>query len=147
LLTWKFLHVVSMFAGVTLLIGGTVYFEALVRTRHAPTIARFGKSMKPYEVTGVTLVTLGVISGLIYGKVGGFGLGSPWLVFAYVMVGLLFVLGPLEGAMIDRIFAAAMAGDTERMNAGIDDRRRRVLTVTSMVIYVVVIYDMVKKPF
>jgi uncharacterized membrane protein len=148
---WKFLHILSMFAGVTLLVGLSVFSERLIATHDVATIRRAGARFKVMEKLGIAAVSVGVVFGLIAAIVGSFDLTKTWLVIAYVLVALLFALGPLEGRRFSRVTTAAEASPDDRpsaeLTAAIEDPARRRLTAVSIALYVAVIFVMVTKPF
>jgi uncharacterized membrane protein len=78
--------------------------------------------------------------------VGPFDLLQSWLVIAYVLVAVLLVLGPIESAMLRRVFEAASAESDDTLDAAISDTRRSALTIASAALYVAVIFVMVTKP-
>jgi multisubunit Na+/H+ antiporter MnhG subunit len=144
---WKFLHILSMFSGVTLLVGGSLFFEAVARTRDAGSIARFGKAMKRFETLGVVFVILGVGFGLAFATAEDVDLLAGWLIAAYVLVGLLFIIGPIESAMVAKVVEAAESGDQAALDIQIRRETRAMLNILSVMIYGAIIYDMVMKPF
>lgn len=148
---WKFLHILSMFAAVTLLVGGSLFYERIVHSRDVAAIRRFAKVLKPLENLGIGLVILGIVFGLVTVAVANFDYTQGWLVIAYVLVGLLFVLGPIESASLAKVATAAEASPLDapspELVAAIQNRGRIVLQVVSTLLYVVIIFDMVVKPF
>ena len=148
---WKVLHVVSMFSAVTLLVGGSVYFDLIVRKRDARLLARFGSlAMGPLANVGVALIVAGIVFGIVTAIVGDFDLTETWLVIAYVIAVLLFILGPIEGRLAARaIEAAEAAGDgwPEELAKVAEDPRRTALSWASPLLYVAIFVDMVAKPF
>jgi hypothetical protein len=79
--------------------------------------------------------------------VGPFDLLQSLLVIAYVLVAVLLVLGPIESAMLRRVFEEASAeGDDDVLDAAIADTRRSALTIVSAALYVAIIFVMVTKP-
>jgi uncharacterized membrane protein len=143
---WKFLHIASMFAAATLLVGGSLFAERIVRTRDRAVISRFGAVLRPLENLGVALGIAGITFGFVTAIVGPFGLLEPWLITAYVLVAVMFALGPIESAMLARVFEAATAADDTALAAAISDTRRTMLTFVSAALYVAVIFVMVTKP-
>jgi len=143
---WKFLHIVSMFSAVTLLIGGSVFAERLFSTRDAPAIARFHGALKPLETLGIIFIVAGIVFGLVTAIVGPFDLTQTWLIIAYVLVAALFVLGPYESVIYNRIFEAAADGDAAALDAAAADTKRKALVVIDIVLYVAIIFVMVTKP-
>jgi hypothetical protein len=148
---WKVLHVVSMFAAVTLLVGGSLYFDVIVRKRDAQLLARFGSlAMGPLTNVGVGLIVAGLVFGLVTAIVGDFDLTETWLVIAYVIAVLLFILGPIEGRLAARAIEAAEASGgrwTDELAKVAEDPRRSALSWASTALYVAIIVDMVAKPF
>jgi multisubunit Na+/H+ antiporter MnhG subunit len=146
---WKFLHILSMFTAVTLLVGISVFGGRVIATRDLAAIRRFGVVYPPLERAGIAAASLGVIFGLITAIVGPWDLTEGWLVTAYVLVVALFALGPVEGRMFAKVAEAAgeTDGDEPKLAALLADRRRPTLTLFSIVLYVAVIFTMVTKPF
>ena len=148
---WKFLHILSMFTGVTILVGMGMLFERVAHTRDVGAIRRVGPVVKTIGNIGIAGVSLGVVFGIVTAIVGDLGLASTWLIVAYVLVGLLFVLGPIEGAHAGKVTAAAVASPIEQpspeLEALVTDPKWPLLSYGSVVLYVLVIFDMVVKPF
>ena len=144
---WKFLHILSMFSGVTLLVGGSLFFEAVARSRDAGAIAKVGRAMKRMETIGIISIILGIGFGLAFATAADYDLMDGWLIFAYVMVALLFVIGPIESAMVAKVVEVAESGDQEALDIQVRRETRATLSILSLLIYVALIYDMVMKPF
>lgn len=96
-------------------------------------------------------VIVGVIFGIITAVVGPFDLSQAWLVIAYVLVVALFVLGPIESAMLRRVFDAGRSSPVDapstELEAAIANPRRTAITWVSILLYALIIVDMVTKPF
>ena len=117
MLTWRvkmlitvliFLHVLTMFAVVTLHSGPQVLIVAARRSQPAaiPGIAR------AYATSGRLVPPLGILGGLLglaAALVGGYDLGAPWLLIAYA----LFLAIIVYGARVSVPFVSAL-GDTVR---------------------------------
>ena len=148
---WKFFHIVSMFAAVSLFVGTSVLFGRLVGTRDVVAIRRFEGVAVPVVRVAIGLVLLGLVFGLITVNDENFSYTQGWLIAAYLIFGALFALGPFEGRWQARIFAAAKASPDDapspELEAMIANTGRRAVVLTSMVLYVAIIYDMVMKPF
>jgi hypothetical protein len=148
---WKFFHIVSMFAAVSLFVGTSVLFERLVATRDVPAIRRFEGVAGPVVRAAIAIVLLGLVFGLITVNDEGFSYTQGWVVAAYVLFFALFALGPFEGRWQVRIFTAARESPDDapspRLEALITSTARRAIVWSSMVLYVLIIYDMVRKPF
>ena len=148
---WKFLHVVSMFAAVGLFLGVSVLFERMVGTRNVVAIRGFERVVLPVVRVAIGLVLLGLVFGLITVGDENFSYTDTWVVIAYVIYAALFALGPFEGRWQVKIFAAAKASPDDapspELEALIANTGRKAITVTSIVLYGLIIYDMVMKPF
>ena len=148
---WKFLHILSMFTGVTLLVGVSLFGSRIIATRDVAAIRRYAVVYPPLERAGIAAVSLGVVFGFITAIVGPWDLTQGWLVTAYVLVVALFALGPIEGRMYKQVADAAARSEgndvTTELATLIDDRRRNTLTIMSVVLYIAVIFTMVTKPF
>ena len=150
MLIFKFLHILSMFAGVTLLIGGSVYFLFAARRRDPAPVAALAKIFGPLENIGVVFVVVGIVFGLVTAAVGQLDFTDGWLIVAYVLMALLFILGPIESRLTARVMEAATASPdapSPEFLARLDDRRLLWLTIISTFLYVLIIADMVLKPF
>jgi hypothetical protein len=154
----------SMFAAVTVLVGGAIYFERMAHTDDARAIIRIHAAIAPFEKLGIGLFVLAILFGLATALTGQLDLTAPWLLIAYVLTASLFVLGPLEGARYARIVKVAerVAAATDEASTGgvmasgeavaelhqaTHDPTLRAMTAASIVIYLVIIFDMVNKPF
>jgi len=145
---WKFFHIVSMFSAVTLLVGGDVLFHALRRTGDRAALRRFLAVVNPLFGAGVGLLTLGVVFGLVTAATGGFDFLARWLVGAYVIVAVLYVVGLVVGLPYYRNASRALAtdGDAATVRRVLDDPRGWGSLAISAVGYVAIIFLMVVKP-
>ena len=150
MLIFKFLHIVSMFAAVTLLVGGSISFALIAHRRDPQLIVRFSPILSRIEGTGVVVAIAGVVFGVLTALTGGFDLLDGWLIVAYAITITLFILGPIESVFAGRVITAAEASpDTPspELKAQLADRRGDFLAIVSTVLYVLIIADMVFKPF
>ena len=139
-----FLHILTMFAVVTLHSGPQVLIVAARRSQPAaiPGIAR------AYARSGRLVPPLGIIGGLLglaAAFVGGYDLFAPWLLIAY----LLFLAIIVYGARVSVPFVSSL-GDTVQDGRKIDadilgSRLPRIFAIDAG-IYALVIADMVLKP-
>ena len=146
---FKFLHVLSMFGAVTLLVGTTVYVNLVFLRREPSTIVAVGPIASRVAAGGIVLAILGVVFGALAAMSGSFDLTAGWLLLAYAIVVALFVLGAYEGRVMNRVgeVAARSAGTVSgELAALLDDRRLPAIAVVSVALYVLVIYDMIAKP-
>ena len=146
----KVLHVIGMFSAVTILVGGSIYFERIARTEEPRLILAAHRSFKALENLGVGLLILAIVFGVATAIVARFDLTRPWLLIAYVLTAALFVLGPMESARYGAIVRAAEAAEdgraTPELRSAVHDRGLLWLSTASVVLYVAIIIDMVAKP-
>jgi hypothetical protein len=149
-LLFKFLHIATMFSAVTALVGTSLIFELALHRGDVPSIRSVWKLVSPTESVGVILVIGGIVFGLLTALTLGLDFFAPWLLIAYVLTVILFILGPIESRMYGRIFALADASQTDEpgpeLRAAIADPRVRWLTIVSILLYVAIIFVMVVKP-
>jgi uncharacterized membrane protein len=147
---FKFLHVLSMFGAVTLLVGTTIYVNLVFRRRDPATIAAIGPIASRVALGGIILAILGVVFGLLAAMTGSFDMTAGWLLFAYAIVVILFVLGSYEGRLMNRVGEVAARSEgtaSTELAQALDDWRLPAIAVVSIVLYVLVIFDMIAKPF
>ena len=147
---WKFLHIVSMFAAVTLLFSHDVVFFRAARSGDVHTLRRIASQAKGVINIGIAVFFLGIGFGLVTALVGGIPLTAPWLLTAYGIVVVMIVLGLLvETPYQDRLAEAAeRSGEepSEELRSLLASPKRYWLLVSGA-LYVAVIFDMVVKPF
>ena len=92
-----------------------------------------------------------MVFGLSPAIVGPFDLTETWLIVAYVLMTMLFALGPIEGNGFRQVTEAANAGrdrcSVSELMAALHHRRRPSLTLISVVLYGQSFFVMVTKPF
>jgi uncharacterized membrane protein len=148
----KFLHIASMFVGVSLVLGmgsvaGLVARQGDVRAIRS-TFPIFNSLARFIPVFFV----LGLVFGLGTAWVGGFDLLRPWLLIAYVLFIAATVLGAgIEGPWQQEVLAAATASPEDAPSSElmgiVHDRRERFAFWATFVILAEFIVDMVFKPF
>jgi hypothetical protein len=150
---WKLLHILVMFAAVTLFFGGNILLHRVVASGHVPTIRRFIGLVDPLFRGGLGLLTLGVVLGLVTAATGGWSLLATWLVIGYVLVAAIYLVGFVIGVPWYRgvgVAAAASSDDdpvpSPALRAAIADRRGRLDLGLSTALYIAVIAVMVLKP-
>lgn len=147
---WKYLHILSMVSAVTLLVGGDVLFHALRRTGDIAALRRFLGVVNPIFRVGVGMLTLGVILGLVTAATGSFSFAAGWLILAYLLVAVLYLIGLVVGLPYYKGAEAALArGDDPAMpgtHAALADIRGVGSMAASVVLYAAIIFLMVAKP-
>ncbi|MBA2631570.1 MAG: hypothetical protein H0U86_00995 [Chloroflexi bacterium] len=141
-----FLHIVTMFALVAFHSGPQILALAAARTGQKSAL---GSIAGLYERTGRAVPPLGILGalfGIATGLTGGFNLLAPWLLIAYALFVLLVVYGGMVSyPYIVRIGEAARE---DRPNwEQLIGRRLTVIVTSDALLLVLIIADMVVKPF
>lgn len=148
---WKFLHILSMFAGVTLLFGTDALFHRAAGARDITALRKLVAWSGPLVAAGIVLVLAGIGFGFATAIVGPFDLTQGWLIAAYVLVGAIIVLGfAVETPYQNRIGRALEATRGETPSPELDALLRspiRHVSWVSAALYGAVIFVMVVKPF
>ena len=151
MLVFKFLHIASMFAAVTLVFGSIVFLDMLARRADAAAYLRLDALVKRTDMIGAGLFLIGLVFGFATALTGPFELTASWLILAYVLVAGIFV----EGILItiprySHIREVAMSSDPAVAGASIArlvrDPRHVALVAMVTVLWLGVIYVMVVKP-
>lgn len=93
MLIFKFLHIASMFAAVTLIFGSIVFMDLLARRGDAATYLRLDGLAQRTDMLAVGLFLMGLVFGFATALTGEFDLTASWLILAYVLVAVIFVEG------------------------------------------------------
>jgi hypothetical protein len=150
-LVFKFLHIASMFAAVTLIFGSIVFADLLARRGEAATYLRFDAVMQRTDLVALGLFLAGLAFGFVTALAGGIDLTASWLVLAYILVAAMV----LEGIFLtipryNHIRQVAMQGDPATAGAEIARLVRApahvALVVLVAILWLGVIYVMVVKP-
>ena len=151
-LTLLFLHITTMIGAVAFSYGpGTVLFLT-VRTRQYAVARALILATAPIERLLPAFYVVGGLFGLATAINFGFNLLAPWLVIAYV----LFVVATGTGATVharyhrrlERLFAGAAEGPiSEEVAIALADPRERTAVLMDYVVIVLILFDMVVKPF
>ena len=146
----KVIHIISMFAGVTILVGGEWFYLRSMRRADIPAMRAFARIYGRMDRMGIGLLSLGVVFGLATAATGGFDFSAHWLIAAYILVIALYAVGFSSTPFLLRVgrLVNSTAGDEPgpELAAAIRSRAPVVTAVTSLVLYALVIADMVIKP-
>lgn len=160
MLIFKALHILSMFAAVTLLVGEHLFYAAAVWRRDVRALAAIRRlSVRPFylaegaPVVAVGLLLAGVVFGLLTALTGGLDLLAGWLIAAYVLMAAILVLGGspwvrrLARLGDEAIEAEAGGRPAEEVVQAMAGSHAGLLFVLAAAIFAAIILDMVLKPF
>jgi hypothetical protein len=160
MLIFKALHILSMFAAVTLLVGEHLFYAAAVWRRDVRALAAIRRlSVRPFylaegaPVVAVGLLLAGVVFGLLTALTGGLDLLAGWLIAAYVLMAAILVLGGspwvrrLARLGDEAIEAEAGGRPVEEVVQAMAGSHAGLLFVIAAAIFAAIILDMVLKPF
>ena len=148
---FKFLHILTMFAAVTLMFGGELLFHLLRRRDDLPGLRRFLEVVFPVFRIGVGLLTLGVAFGLLAAMTIGFSLTAGWLLLAYALIAAIYLIGfgvgvPYFNRVRDVLDDSSLQPSAPEVRRVLDDPRWIVDLGVSVFLYVAIIFVMVVKP-
>jgi hypothetical protein len=150
-LVLKFLHILSMFGAVTLVVGSIVFLDLVGRSRDIVSYRRLDAIVQRTDLVAVVLFLAGIVLGFLTAFAGGFDLTAGWLILAYVLVGALL----LEAFLFtlpwySKIREAANNADDARAAAEVERLLRTphhvVLVAVIVLLWASVIFVMVVKP-
>ena len=93
MLLFKFLHIASMFAAVTLIFGSIVFLDLLARRADVEAYLRLDGLVKRTDIVAIGLFLMGLVFGFATALTGAFDLTASWLILAYVLVAGILVEG------------------------------------------------------
>lgn len=141
-----FLHVVIMFAAVSLAAGTKIIF--LVATRRGDRALVAGLSALPLDRMVPALYAVGGLFGLTTALAFGYSLLAGWLVIAYLLFAVLAALGVgYSGPLMARMHAVASDTEADPEAFARVMRRFQLDAVVSMGALALLVADMVFKPF
>lgn len=151
MLIFKFLHIVSMFGAVTLIVGSILFLDIVGRNRDVAAYRRLDAVVQRTDMVALGLFLAGLVFGFLTALTGGFDLAASWLVLAYILVGALFAEGFLVTIpWYSRIRDAANDPDETRAAANVErllrSPRHLVLVTVIVLLWAAVIFVMVVKP-
>lgn len=156
MLIFKVLHVLSMFAAVTLLMGDAFFLGLAFRRGDVRALATFQRLVgRRSTVIGSSLFLLGIVFGLLTAATGGIDFFKGWLIAAYVLIVAVFAVNgsPLVQRMPklarEALDAESGRGSVEEVASGMSRARNGVLVAVALnaALFVALIADMVLKPF
>jgi hypothetical protein len=150
---FKFLHISTMIAAVTLALGPSYVFDRVAATGDVVATRVFLTRMAIFDRLIPGFFVTGAVLGLLAAATIGFDLLAPWLVVAYVLfigvMGMHATFGNRWRAALGRAAAAVPAGTATSPDLATiaSATTGKVVYWTTVIVTVVIVYDMVAKPF
>ena len=155
MLIFKALHILSMFSVVAMEIGAEFLFAFAIARRDVRALATVHRILEQARLgpISIALFLSGVVFGLLTALTGGFDFLAGWLIAAYILVAVIFVGG---SRLWPKVFLplGAKAVEAESGQRPVDDVVREMAAsraiwwhVAMATIFVLIILDMVLKPF
>ncbi len=147
-----FLHIVTMFTAVAISYGPLAVVRLAARTDRTENVRGVVAAGKPLGLAIPVLYVVGGLLGLTAAIVSSVNLLAPWLVIAYVLWVVAMLIGArLTGPWVERVGEAAVAAPDGPiggpLQALLTDPRVLAINVIDVVVVVVIVFDMVLKPF
>jgi Mn2+/Fe2+ NRAMP family transporter len=155
MLLFKALHILSMFAAVTFLVGEALLYGRAIWRRDVAGLAAARRMLGPRPLIGVAFLVAGIVFGALAAVTGAIDLLEGWLIAAYVAVLALFAVNASPWVQrLPRLGEAALQASPEGPSA--DEIHRAieaarpstvVVVIVNVVLFAAIILDMVLKPF
>jgi uncharacterized membrane protein len=155
MLIFKALHILSMFSVVTMEIGAEFLFVFAIARRDVRALATVHRILEQARLGPISIAVFasGVVFGLLTVLTGGFNFLAGWLIAAYVLVAVIFVGGSRLWPKV-LLPLGAKAVEAEAGQRPVEDVVRDMVAsravwwfVAMSTIFVLIILDMVLKPF
>jgi hypothetical protein len=151
---FKALHILSMFAMVTIEIGAEFLYAFAISRRDARALATIHRTLEQARagLLSVGALVSGVAFGLLTAATGGFDFLDGWLIAAYALVGAFLVTTSLSLRGVLKLGRAAVEADQgqrpiEGVVRDMVASRAVLWFAIDLAIVVALILDMVLKPF
>jgi uncharacterized membrane protein len=148
---WKFLHIVAMFAAVSIFVGQGLLEGAVARSGDVRALRRVLEVEDRFAPIGGGFFVLGIVLGFAAALVGGFDLLRGWLVISYVLAAVILVVAfayHVPAANRLKALAAASPDDapSPELRAATHAPIVLVVAVVDILLWVAVVFMMVVKP-
>ncbi len=150
---FKFLHITTMFAAVTLALGPSYVFDRVASSGDVLATRAFLSRMTIFDRLIPGLFVTGALLGLLAAATIGFDLLAPWLLAAYVLFGLMMAMHGTVGrrwrTTLGRTLAAVPAGAATSPDVAsvASATAGKVIYWVTAAVTVIIVFDMVAKPF
>ncbi|HEX2030715.1 MAG TPA: hypothetical protein VHL78_04845 [Actinomycetota bacterium] len=147
----KFVHILLMFAAVSIFVGGELYLMGVERARDVPAIRRANAVGKRLDPVGGGAFILGVGFGIITAVVGPFDLTQGWLILAYILAALILGIGlgywtPRAKRIEQAAAASPHDAPSAELAALLGRPVDRVMVAVDLLLWAGIIFVMVVKP-
>jgi uncharacterized membrane protein len=154
MLIFKLLHIWSMFAAVTLLVGEALFYARAVWRADVAGLAAVRRLVGGRPVVGAAFLVAGIVFGLLAALTGGFDLLAGWLLAAYALIVALFAVnGSPWVQRLPRLGLEAMQAEAgqrpvDEVVRAMARTRTAVLVAVALnvALFAAIILDMVVKP-
>ncbi len=144
----KFLHVAAVIAVFSIQIASDLYFQRVTRSGSTEAVAKLGAAIRQRGVVEALIFEIAVVLGLLTAIFGGFNLLAPWLLMSYAIIVIVVVFAVTYAARpFSAILEAAEAGDAGAMAQAASAPARRFALAVPIVLYGLLVFLMVTKPF
>jgi len=149
---WKFLHIASMFAAVSIFVGQGMLSGAVARSGDVRAVRRVLAAEDRFAPIGGGLFLLGIVFGFITAITSDFDLKETWLLIGYGLSLFILVNGLTYHRMqAEKLKAAAAARSddqpSEELRALAGAPSGVVMNAIDGLAWLAIIYVMVAKPF
>ena len=147
---WTFLHILSMFSAITVIVGAELLANVAIRRRDLGMLRAYFRLGAKADQIGMVLLVLGIVFGVMAAVTVGWDLLTGWLVVAYVLVALTLAVGFSSVPYLGRLEAALPETDEVSPSPELESLLRSptplVTSGTTIVLTALIIADMVFKP-
>lgn len=150
---WKFLHIICIFAAITLIVGGGVINGIVQKGKDVRAILGVMAAESKVTPLGAGLMIAGLVFGFATAIAGGFSLTAPWLLISYGLVIAIILMGVLyHGPQARKLEEAASASpqdepSDELLSVIAANSGNRAVDLVDTVLWVGLVFTMVVKPF
>lgn len=147
-----FLHIATMFTAVTVGYGSGMVVELAHRTGQVAALRGVGMTVGRLEKVIPVLYITGGLLGLLTAISFGFNLLAPWLIIAYVLFLIAMVIGMVELGPRGKRLGMAIRNVPDgpipaEISAILDNPRANAINVIDYAVVILLVFDMVVKPF
>lgn len=144
----KFLHVAAVIGVFSIQVASDLYFQRVTRSGSTEAVAKLGAAIRSRGFIEALIFEIAVVLGLLTAIFGGFNLLAPWLLMSYAIIAIAIVFAVTYAARpFSAILEAAEAGDSSAMAAAASAPSRRLALAVPIVLYGLLVFLMVTKPF